>query len=274
MEAAGVDNVLRHGEVEVLGRMPWSSNATYLVDVRCGDDVARAIYKPRRGERPLWDFPTGLDQREVAAYELSAALGWDLVPFTLLREGPLGRGSLQRFVEADFEQHYFTLYEDEANHHALQRMCAFDFVGNNTDRKSGHCLAGLDGHIWGIDHGLMFHHEFKLRTVIWEFGGEAIPDDVLADLDRLVSAGCPTTWPPTSIPSSATRVLARADALRRAERLPDRRDRSPLPLAAGLRAAPGGHRPTGPSTRSRYGLVKRPSGSSRPRTAWKSSQRG
>jgi uncharacterized repeat protein (TIGR03843 family) len=220
MEAASIEHVLRHGEVEVLGRMPWSSNATYLVDVRCGEDVARAIYKPRHGERPLWDFPTGLDQREVAAYELSAALGWDLVPFTLLREGPLGRGSLQRFVEADFEQHYFTLYEDQRNHHALQRMCAFDFVGNNTDRKSGHCLAGLDGHIWGIDHGLMFHHEFKLRTVIWEFGGEAIPDDVLADLDELVSAGMPDELAAHLDPFERDALLARAGALRRAERFP------------------------------------------------------
>ena len=220
MEAAGIEHVLRHGEVEVLGRMPWSSNATYLVDVRCGEDVARAIYKPRRGERPLWDFPSGLDQREVAAYELSAALRWDLVPFTLLREGPLGRGSIQRFVEADFGQHYFTLYEDESNHHALQRMCAFDFVGNNTDRKSGHCLAGLDGHIWGIDHGLMFHHEFKLRTVIWEFGGEAIPDDVLADLEELVSAGMPDELAAHLDPFERDALLARAGALRRAERFP------------------------------------------------------
>jgi uncharacterized repeat protein (TIGR03843 family) len=183
--------VLRHGEVEVVGRMPWSSNATYLCDVRCGDDALRAIYKPRRGERPLWDFPSGLDHREVAAYELSVALGWDLVPETVLRDGPMGQGSLQRFVDADFEQHYFTLYEDEVHHSALRAMCAFDLVGNNTDRKSGHCLLGVDGHIWGIDHGLMFHEEFKLRTVIWEFGGEDVPEHLLTDLEALAAAELP-----------------------------------------------------------------------------------
>ena len=157
MDDAAVATLLDHGEVEVLGRMPWSSNATYLCEVRCGDDVHRAIYKPRRGERPLWDFPSGLDHREVAAYELSRALGWDLVPRTVLREGPLGMGSLQAFVDADFEQHYFTLYEQEVHHDALRAMCAFDLIGNNTDRKSGHVLLGLDGHIRGIDDGLMFH---------------------------------------------------------------------------------------------------------------------
>ena len=189
--SATVATVLQLGEVEVLGRMPWSSNATYLCDVHCGDDVARAIYKPRRGERPLWDFPSGLDHREVAAYELSVALGWDLVPFTVLRDGPLGPGSVQAFVEADFEQHYFTLYEDDAHHPALRTLCAFDLIGNNTDRKSGHVLLGVDGRIRGIDHGLMFHHEFKLRTVIWEFGGEAIPDEVLAEADSLAAGPLP-----------------------------------------------------------------------------------
>jgi uncharacterized repeat protein (TIGR03843 family) len=191
MDDAAVAVLLDHGEVEVLGRMPWSSNATYLCEVRCGDDSLRAIYKPRRGERPLWDFPSGLDHREVAAYELSQALGWDLVPRTVLREGPLGMGSLQAFVDADFEQHYFTLYERGVHHDALRAMCAFDLIGNNTDRKSGHVLLALDGRIRGIDHGLMFHHEFKLRTVIWEFGGEAIPDPILDSAAALADGGLP-----------------------------------------------------------------------------------
>ena len=134
---------------------------------------AKAIYKPVRGERPLWDFPSGLHRREVAAWELSEYLGWHLVPPTIMRDGPFGEGSLQLFVAADFEQHYFTLYEGRADlHDALRRMCAFDLLANNTDRKSGHCLLGLDGRIWGIDHGLCFAEDFKLRTVIWEFGGE------------------------------------------------------------------------------------------------------
>ncbi|MEO7429225.1 MAG: SCO1664 family protein [Acidimicrobiales bacterium] len=183
--------LLEHGELEVLGRMPWSSNGTYLCDVRCDDDVMRAIYKPRRGERPLWDFPSGLDHREVAAYELSEALGWRLVPRTILRDGPLGPGSVQEFVDADFEQHYFTLYEDESTHDSLRAMCAFDLIGNNTDRKSGHVLLALDGRIIGIDHGLMFHHEFKLRTVIWEFGGEPVPPHLLAAADALAEAELP-----------------------------------------------------------------------------------
>ena len=208
-----VSAILRHGEVEIVGRMPWSSNGTYLCDVRCGDDALRAIYKPRRGERPLWDFPSGLDHREVAAFELSQALGWAVVPETVLREGPLGQGSLQRFVDADFEQHYFTLFEDEGHHDALRTMCAFDLVGNNTDRKSGHCLLGVDGHIWGIDHGLMFHQEFKLRTVIWEFGGEPIPEDLLHAVDRLAGDELPDPLAALLDPFERDAVRVRARAL-------------------------------------------------------------
>jgi uncharacterized repeat protein (TIGR03843 family) len=215
-----VAHVLHDGELEVLGRMPWSSNATYLCEVCCGDDVVRAIYKPRRGERPLWDFPSGLDHREVAAYELSEALGWHLVPRTILRDGPLGPGSVQEFIDADFEQHYFTLYEDEANHDALRRMCAFDIVGNNTDRKSGHCLLGLDGRVRGIDHGLMFHHEFKLRTVIWEFGGELVPQPILEAVDALASDDLPDPLARLLDPFERDAVRARAAALVRASRFP------------------------------------------------------
>ena len=209
----GTAEVLREGDIEVLGRMPWSSNSTYLCEVRLGDTVMRAVYKPRRGERPLWDFPSGLDQREVAAYELSVALGWDLVPVTVRREGPLGLGSLQEFIDADFEQHYFTLYEDEAHHPSLRAMCAFDLIGNNTDRKSGHCLLGLDGRIRGIDHGLMFHHEFKLRTVIWEFGGEPIPNDLRADAAALVDSGLPDPLAELLDVFERDAVLQRARAL-------------------------------------------------------------
>jgi uncharacterized repeat protein (TIGR03843 family) len=208
--------ILHDGALEVLGRMPWSSNATYLCEVRCGEEAVRAIYKPRRGERPLWDFPSGLDHREVAAYELSEALGWGLVPLTILREGPLGVGSVQLFVDADFEQHYFTLYEDEAYHDQLRTICAFDLVGNNTDRKSGHCLLGLDGRIYGIDHGLMFHHEFKLRTVIWEFGGEPVPERILEVVEELASAELPDPLAALLDPFERDAVRARAHALVRA----------------------------------------------------------
>lgn len=178
--------LLREGELEIKGRMPWSSNGTYLVDVTCGVDTGLAVYKPGRGERPLWDFPRGLYRREAAAWVLSELLGWGLVPETIVRDGPLGEGSLQRFVDADFEHHYFTLYEDEATHDTFRAMAAFDVVANNTDRKSGHCLRTTDGgRIFGIDNGLCFHPDPKVRTVIWEFGGEAIPDALLADLGSL-----------------------------------------------------------------------------------------
>ncbi len=178
--------LLQCGEVEVEGRMPWSSNATFLATVRGDGQECRAVYKPGRGERPLWDFPHGLYRREVAAYRLSELLGWGLVPPTVLREGPLGQGSFQLFIEADFEQHYFTLYENRPDLHGdLMAMCAFDLLANNTDRKSGHVLLGPEDRIWGIDQGLCFAIDFKLRTVIWEFGGEPIPPHLLAPIERL-----------------------------------------------------------------------------------------
>jgi uncharacterized repeat protein (TIGR03843 family) len=178
--------LLAQGEVEVKGRMPWSSNGTFLAELRCDDRTLLAIYKPGRGERPLWDFPRGLYRREAAAYELSEMLGWRLVPETIVRDGPLGEGSMQRYVEHDPEQHHFTLVEDPAHHDALRAMCAFDVLANNTDRKSGHCLVDADGHIWGIDQGLCFHPEPKLRTVIWDFAGDPVAPALLTDIERLL----------------------------------------------------------------------------------------
>ena len=173
--------LLRDGAVDIVGRMPWSSNATFLVDVALGEQHAQAIYKPLRGERPLWDCERGLHRRELAAYLLSEALGLDLVPPTIIRDGPLGEGSLQWFVDADHEQHYFTLHESRSDlHDALRTVAVFDLLANNTDRKSGHVLIDVDGHVWGIDHGLCFAAEFKLRTVVWEFGGEEIPAALVA----------------------------------------------------------------------------------------------
>jgi uncharacterized repeat protein (TIGR03843 family) len=192
-------DLLRHGKVEVLGRMPWGSNATLLAAIHPpgppgsdGEPLLHAVYKPRRGERPLWDFPNGLDRREVAAYELSEALGWGIVPETVLRDDlPLGVGSLQRFVPCATDDHYFTLYEDIVHHDRLRTICCFDLLSNQTDRKSGHCLLGEDGRIWAIDNGLGFHSESKLRTVIWEFGGEPIPEGLQADARRLADTGVP-----------------------------------------------------------------------------------
>ncbi|HUI49560.1 MAG TPA: SCO1664 family protein [Acidimicrobiia bacterium] len=176
--------LLRDGAVDVLGRMPWSSNATFLVNLALDDDEMLAIYKPQRGERPLWDFARGtLCHREVAAFEVSEALDWHLVPDTVLREGPAGIGMMQRFVEHDPEEQYFTLLDTHAD--VFRRMAAFDVVINNTDRKGGHCLRALaDSRIFGIDHGVSFHAQWKLRTVIWEFGGEPIPPEVCHDLHR------------------------------------------------------------------------------------------
>jgi uncharacterized repeat protein (TIGR03843 family) len=176
--------VLRHGEPDVLGRMPWSSNMTYLVNLRCGDAEQLAVYKPQRGERPLWDFPRGtLALREVAAYEMSEALGWRLVPDTVMRDGPAGPGMMQRFVEHDPEQHYFTLLGEHAD--AFRTMAAFDIVINNTDRKGGHCLIDEHDHIWGVDHGVAFHAQWKVRTVIWDFANEPLPESVREDLARV-----------------------------------------------------------------------------------------
>ncbi|MDQ1381752.1 MAG: hypothetical protein QOJ71_2471, partial [Actinomycetota bacterium] len=179
--------LLRDGEVDVLGRMPWSSNATFLVNLSQGGDELLAIYKPQRGERPLWDFRRGtLCHREVAAFEVSEALGWDIVPDTVLRDGPAGIGMMQRFVEHDPEEHYFTLLETHGD--AFRRMAAFDVVINNTDRKGGHCLRALaGGRIFGIDHGVSFHAQWKLRTVIWDFYGEPVPEPLVEDLRRVRS---------------------------------------------------------------------------------------
>lgn len=208
-------DLLEHGELSILGRMPWSSNGTFLTEVCREDAGTQAVYKPYRGERPLWDFPDGLFKREVAAYELSEALGWHLVPLTVLRtiDAPLGEGSLQQFVDTDFEQHYFTLYEADEHRDQLQALCVFDLLANSTDRKSGHCLLGSDGRIYAIDNGLSFHQEFKLRTVIWEFGGDPIPAPLLDDVSRFVDAGIPDALAALLDPFERDALLTRARAV-------------------------------------------------------------
>ncbi len=174
-------------DISVVGRLPWSSNLTFLVALEAdGAAPIPAVYKPASGEQALWDFPDGLYRREVAAYAVSEALGWGLVPPTVARDdGPFGPGSLQLFVEADYEQHYFTLLEEGGHEPTLKMLCAFDVAINNADRKSGHVLQGSDGRLWAIDHGLCFHHRHKLRTVIWDFADEEVPGPVLDDLARL-----------------------------------------------------------------------------------------
>jgi uncharacterized repeat protein (TIGR03843 family) len=176
--------LLEQGDLEVLGLLPRASNYTFLARVHAGSDEALAVYKPKAGEIPLWDFPDGtLHRREVAAYEVARALGWPDVPTTVLRDGPHGVGSVQLFVEFDPAQHYFTLQEARADD--FRRVAVFDVVVNNADRKAGHCLLAEDGRIWLVDHGVCFSAEPKLRTVIWQFAGEPVPPGACEDLQRL-----------------------------------------------------------------------------------------
>lgn len=182
-------NLLK-GLIELQGLMPWSSNYTFLVSLDQPADQTKllAIYKPCQGERPLWDFPDGtLCQREFASYLVSQALGWPSIPPTVLRDGPHGPGSVQLFIDAEYEAHYFNMRDDSGFTDEFRRVALFDFIVNNADRKGGHCLKAKDGRLWVIDHGLTFHTDFKLRTVIWEFCEEAIPTVLLKDLKRLQS---------------------------------------------------------------------------------------
>ena len=175
------------GQMELQGLMPWSSNYTFLTRlVGLNNMELLGIYKPGQGERPLWDFPDfTLSHREYASYLVSRVLGWPGIPPTVLRDGPHGEGSVQLFIEAEYEAHYFNMRDNPAFTDAFQKMALFDFVVNNADRKGGHCLKGKDGQIWAIDHGLTFHTDPKLRTVIWEFSEAPIPAERLADLVRL-----------------------------------------------------------------------------------------
>jgi uncharacterized repeat protein (TIGR03843 family) len=182
-------DVLGRGDVRVHGRIAGSSNATLLVTCTLDGEELLAVYKPVAGERELWDFPPGLYRRELAAMELSRALGWDLVPETVVREdAPFGLGSVQRVVPEDGVSHYFTLREEERWYGDLRRIAAFDVLANNADRKSGHVLLAGD-RLWAIDHGLTFHAEPKLRTVIWDFVGDELDDDVARDLRAFVDRG-------------------------------------------------------------------------------------
>lgn len=179
-----LETYLARGDIQVTGRFVYGSNHTFLVEVVHHGQVLPAVYKPSQGERPLWDFPYGtLAAREVAAYRVSRALGWDLVPVTVMRgDGPGGGGSLQQFIQADPQITYFSLSDDEKQ--GLKRIAAFDALINNADRKGGHILVDGSGHVWSIDHGVCFHVEPKLRSVIWDFAGDPLPPGLAADLDR------------------------------------------------------------------------------------------
>jgi len=207
--------VLRTGDIEVLGLLPYSSNYTFLA--RVSDDVL-GVYKPRRGERPLWDFPHGsLAGREAAAYLVSEAAGWRIVPPTVLREdAPLGPGSLQLFVEHDPERHYFTLMEERSDD--LVAFAAFDVVINNADRKSGHVIEDAEGRLWAVDHGVTFHLEDKLRTVIWAYAGVPLDAVTIADLEGLGAAlaepgGLGARLEEVLTPAEVAATLGRVEAL-------------------------------------------------------------
>jgi len=175
---------LDQGEITSCELTPVGSNYTFLIHLQLGDLTGRAIYKPKDGEVPLWDFPSGtLYKRECAAYLLSEILDWDIVPQTIIREGPYGIGSVQQYVEHDPRQNYHTL--TELNAEELRAIACFDLVANNTDRKAAHVLLDAAGKIWGIDQGLTFHADTKIRTVIWDFSDEPIPEHLLKSLTQL-----------------------------------------------------------------------------------------
>jgi uncharacterized repeat protein (TIGR03843 family) len=211
----GVLELLRSGDVEVLGLLPYSSNYVFLTRVTGGDEELLAVYKPRKGERPLWDFPTGtLAAREVAAYEVSEAGGWGFVPPTVMRlDAPLGAGSLQQFIEHDPERHFFVLMEEPERRIEFAKLAAFDIVINNADRKGGHVLEDADGKLWAVDHGLAFNAEPKLRTVIWGFAGDELQPEARAQLETALQALADTRLDELLSPDEVIETRARAELL-------------------------------------------------------------
>jgi uncharacterized repeat protein (TIGR03843 family) len=191
LEISTVINVLQYGEITIKGEFVWGSNYTFLAEVCRNADMIQSVYKPSRGEQPLWDFPpASLARREAAAFLVSEALGWELVPPTVYRrKAPIGPGSLQLFIEHDPELHYFNL--SKIDRQRLRPVVLFDLLINNADRKGSHLLFDNHHHLWLIDHGICFHAEDKLRTVIWDFAGEPIPGKLLEDLRKFCQALVP-----------------------------------------------------------------------------------
>jgi uncharacterized repeat protein (TIGR03843 family) len=190
---------LRSGELAVKGEFLWGSNYTFLVQIEHDGENLAGVYKPTRGERPLWDFPVAtLARREVAAYLVSEALGWRLVPPTVYRRnGPAGPGSVQLYIEHDPEYHYFNFSEEDLQR--LRPVALFDLIINNADRKGSHLLFDKDQHLWLIDHGICFHEEEKLRTVVWDFAGESFPEELCSSLSVFLQKLAPRQGEPPVI---------------------------------------------------------------------------
>ncbi len=184
LETADALRLLHEAELSVEGRLVDASNATLYCVATLDDTSAAVVYKPVRGERPLWDFPDGtLAGREVAAYLVSEATGWGVVPPTVLRDGPFGSGMCQLWVDVDEQVDLAALAR--SNHPDLRRMAVFDAVVNNADRKGGHLLPRADGRVLGVDHGICFSAEDKLRTLLWQWRGLPLPDEAVEVLSRL-----------------------------------------------------------------------------------------
>ncbi len=232
--AAATLEALSTGGIEVLGLLPYSSNYTFLVRVTGKGGQFLAVYKPQRGERPLWDFATGsLGAREVASYLVSEAAGWGIVPPTVFRdEGPLGAGSLQLFIEHDPDRHFFVLMEERLDD--FRAFAAFDVVVNNADRKAGHVIEDEGRVLWAVDHGLTFHVEPKLRTVIWQFADEPLGASLRQQLGALGSVlsdaeGLGGRLAELLTPEEATATLERVETLMLEDSFPPPGLDRPLP---------------------------------------------
>jgi uncharacterized repeat protein (TIGR03843 family) len=226
---SNIQTALQYGKYEIKGQFTFGSNYTFLVTVQYKDKEYSAVYKPLRGEQPLWDFPENtLAGREVAAYLVSEHLGFHFVPFTILRkDGPFGAGSLQQYIEYDPEYHYFSF--SEADKQLLKPVVLFDVLCNNADRKGSHVFFENSTHkLYAIDHGICFHEDDKLRTVLWDFSGQKIPQELLAPLSRIKSLLPSLELYLTSRELSA--LCARAEAIMKRGVFPRQpRDRRAMP---------------------------------------------
>src|SRR6185295_7029212 len=224
-----LQTAIRCGDYELKGQFTFGSNYTFLVTVHYEDKEYPAVYKPLRGEQPLWDFPENtLAGREVAAYLVSESLGFHFVPFTTLRDdGPYGAGSLQQFIEYDPEYHYFSFTEDDKQ--LLKPVVLFDLFCNNADRKGSHVFFEDKTHkLYAIDHGICFHEDDKLRTVLWDFGGQKIPENLLSRLS--LSRNLLTDLERYLSPREISALLARAESIRKKGTFPRQpRDRRAMP---------------------------------------------